>query len=97
MSDDNSVPSEDEVFLPKSDLDEYPLNRDYYIPKDALDIKKTSQTWIAILKCESKYGDKTRFYKWKKNKDGVKWNVDYARMDIDGWNMSHINAFLAKK
>ena len=33
----------------------------------------------------------------KKNKDGVKWNVDYARMDIDGWNMDHINAFLAKK
>jgi len=74
----------DEIYLPKSDLDDYPVNRDFYQPIDALDIKKTSQTWIAIIKCDSKYGMKMRFYKWKKKKDSVKWNVDYARMDIDG-------------
>ena len=53
MSDDDSIPSEDEVFLPKSELDDYPINRDYYTPLDAVDIKKTSQSWIAFLYCES--------------------------------------------
>lgn len=88
---------DDEIYLPKSNLDDYPLNRDFYQPIDALDIKKTNQTWIAIVKCDSKYGVKMRFYKWKKNKDGVKWNVDYARMDIDEWDMNRITMFLAKK
>ena len=49
-----------EIYLPKSDLDEYHVNREFYQPIDALDIKKTNQTWIAILKCDSKYGVKTR-------------------------------------
>lgn len=88
---------DDEIYLPKSNLDDYPLNRDFYQPIDALDIKKINQTWIAIVKCDSKYGVKMRFYKWKKNKDGVKWNVDYARMDIDEWDMNRITMFLAKK
>ena len=52
----------DDVFLPKTDLDNYPVNRDFYEPKDALDIKKTNQTWMALVKCDSKYGMKTRFY-----------------------------------
>lgn len=87
----------DEIYLPKSDLDDYPVNRDFYQPIDALDIKKTSQTWIAIVKCDSKYGVKMRLYKWKKKKDDVKWHVDYARMDIDEWDMERITIFLAKK
>jgi len=91
------VSEDDDIYLPKSDLDDYPVNREFYQPIDALDIKKTSQTWIAIVKCDSKYGMKMRFYKWKKNKDGVKWNVDWARMDIDRWDMERITKFLAKK
>ena len=43
MSDNNSDPADDEVFLPKSE------------------------------------------------------GVDWARMDVDGWNMEHINAFLARR
>ena len=85
-----------EIYLPKSDLDEYHVNRDFYQPIDALDIKKTTQTWIAILRCDSKYGVKTRFYKWKKNRNDVEWKVDYARMDMDGWNMVHVQKFLEK-
>jgi len=84
------------IYLPKSDLDEYHVNRDFYQPIDALDIKKTTQTWIAILRCDSKYGVKTRFYKWKKNRNDVEWKVDYARMDIDTWNMEHVQKFLEK-
>ena len=85
-----------EIYLPKSDLDEYHVNREFYQPIDALDIKKTTQTWIAILRCDSKYGAKTRFYKWKKNRNDVEWKVDYARMDMDGWNMVHVQKFLEK-
>ena len=33
----------EDVFLPKSDLEEYKVNRDYYEPLDALDIKKTNE------------------------------------------------------
>jgi len=88
---------DDEIYLPKSDLDDYPLKRDFYQPIDALDIKKTSQTWIALVKCDSKYGVKMRFYKWKKNKDEVMWHVAWARMDIDDWDMNRITKFLAKK
>ena len=39
-----------EIYLPKSDLDEYHVNREFYQPIDALDIKKTNQTWIAIIR-----------------------------------------------
>ena len=86
----------EDVFLPKSDLEEYKINRDYYEPLDALDIKKTSQTWIALVRCDSKYGKKMRFYKWRKMKDSVEWKVDSARMDITGWNMTNIQKFLSK-
>ena len=97
MSDNNSDSADDDVFLPKSELDDYPVNKDFYQVLDALDIKKTKQTWIALLKCDSKYGIKMRFYKWKWKQDAGKWGVDWARMDVDGWNMEHINAFLAKR
>ena len=85
-----------EIYLPKSDLDEYHVNREFYQPIDALDIKKTNQTWIAILRCDSKYGVKNRFYKWKKSRYDVKWKVDYARMDMDTWNIEHVQKFLEK-
>ena len=59
MIDDSSDQPEDDVFLPKSDLDEYPISREYYTPLDAVDIKKTSQSWIALVWCDSKYGKKS--------------------------------------
>ena len=97
MNSGNSDSADDDVFLPKSELDDYPVNKDFYQVLDALDIKKTKQTWIALLKCDSKYGIKMRFYKWKWKQNDGKWGVDWARMDVDGWNMEHINAFLTKR
>ena len=96
MNDDNSDPVEDYTYIPKSNLEDYPVNKEFYKVLDALDIKKTKQTWIALLKCDSKYGIKTRFYKWKWKQNDGKWGVDWARMDIDGWNMDHIQKFLSK-
>ena len=86
----------DDEYLPKSDLEEYHVNREFYQPLDALDIKKTSQTWIALVRCDSKYGIKMRFYKWRKNKGDDTWKVDLAKMDVDAWNMEHITKFLDK-
>ena len=77
MSDDNSDP-DDDLFLPKSELDDYPINREYYTPLDAVDIKKTSQSWIALLYCDNvKYGGKTfRFHMWRKSKAGNWYTAD---------------------
>ena len=71
---------EDDIFLPKSDLDEYPLNRDFYVPLDAVDIKKTSQSWIALLYCENVkgYGKSFRLYMWRKPKGGGDWQNAYC-------------------
>ena len=85
MSDDDSIPSEDEVFLPKSELDDYPINRDYYTPLDAVDIKKTSQSWIAFLYCESVkgYGKSFRLHMWRKPKSGGAWYVAQCNFPAD--------------
>ena len=85
MSDDDSIPSEDEVFLPKSDLDDYPITRSEYTPLDAVDIKKTSQSWIAFLYCENvKYPAKTfRFYMWRKPKTGGDWKPALCNFPAD--------------
>ena len=47
--------SEDDVYLPKSNLEDYPVNREFYKPIDALDVKKTNQTWETFVKCDSQY------------------------------------------
>jgi len=86
----------DELYLPKSNLDDYPVNRDFFHPLDALDIHKTKQTWVALILVESKHGNKIRLYKWRWNESANKWSVDLARMDINNWNMKHIALFLEK-
>ena len=87
MSDDDSIPSEDEVFLPKSDLDDYPPIGEpvQYTPLDAVDIKKTSQSWIALLYCENvKYPAKTfRFHMWRKFKGKDKWTPASCNFPAD--------------
>jgi len=87
MSDDDSIPSEDEVFLPKSDLDDYPRTgwQELYTLLDAVDIKKTSQSWIALLYCESVkgYGKTFRFHMWRKSKDGGAWWVAKCNFPAD--------------
>ena len=85
MSDDDSDPVDDDLFLPKSDLDEYPINREYYTPLDAVDIKKTSQSWIALLYCDNvKYGGKTfRFHMWRKSKGSSKWGAAWCNFPAD--------------
>lgn len=88
---------DEDVNLPKSDLEDYSIKRDYYQPVDALDVKKTSQTWEAFVKCDSNYGIKMRFYRWKKDKNGVDWKVSGANFDVDGWNIDRIKRFLEKK
>ena len=88
---------DDDVYLPKSNLEDYPVNREFYKPIDALDVKKTNQTWEAFVKCDSQYGIKMRFYRFKKKKDAVEWKVDSARFDVAGWNMENIIKFLTKK
>ena len=87
---------DEDVNLPKSDLEDYSIKRDYYQPVDALDVKKTSQTWEAFVKCDSNYGIKMRFYRWKKEKNAVNWAVN-ARFDVDHWNLENIIKFLTKK
>ena len=76
---------DDDIFLPKSDLDEYPITRESYIPLDAVDIKKTSQSWIALLYCENvKYPAKTfRFHMWRKSKGGGKWSAAWCNFPAD--------------
>ncbi|MBT5170874.1 MAG: hypothetical protein HOL90_01140 [Candidatus Nitrosopelagicus sp.] len=80
-----SEQSMDDVFLPKSDLDEYPINRDYYTPLDALDLKKTKQSWIALLYCESTkgYGTSYRLYMWRNFKGQSTWKVALCNISID--------------
>jgi len=76
---------DDDIFLPKSDLDEYPITREFYTPLDAVDIKKTSQSWIALLYCENvKYPAKTfRFHMWRKPKGGGKWSPASCNFPAD--------------
>ena len=88
--------SEDDAYLPKSNLEDYPVNREFYKPIDALDVKKTNQTWEAFVKCDSEHGIKMRFYRWKKEKNAVNWAVN-ARFDVDHWNLENIIRFLTKK
>ena len=75
----------EDVFLPKSDLDTYPINRDYYVPLDALDIKKTKQSWIALLYCDSTrgYGTSYRLYMWRKLNDQSTCKVTLCNFNID--------------
>mgnify|MGYP000070003889 FL=1 len=77
--------NEDDVFLPKSELDEYPINREYYTPLDAVDIKKTSQSWIALLYCDSVkgYGKSFRLYMWRKPKTGGDWKPALCNFPAD--------------
>ena len=81
----SSPDSIDDVFLPKSDLELYPLNREYYTPLDALDIKKTSQSWISLLYCESVkgYGKSFRFYMWRMNESEGKWRAALCNFPAD--------------
>ena len=74
-----------DVFLPKSDLDDYPINRDYYTPLDALDLKKTTQSWIALLYCESVkgYGPSYRFYMWRSPKGQSVWKTALCNFPAD--------------
>ena len=95
--------NEDDVFLPKSELDEYPINREYYTPLDAVDIKKTSQSWIALLYCDSvKYGDKSfRFYMWRKPKGGGAWKTALCNFPADNnfalpANLQRMTKFIKK-
>ena len=92
-----SESQEYDKYLPKSELDKYPINRDFYEPVDALDIHKTKKTWIALIAVQSKFGRKIRFYKWRWNENQNKWSVDWARMDIDNWNMENISLFLQRQ
>ena len=75
----------EDVFLPKSDLDDYPINRDYYTPLDALDLKKTTQSWIALLYCESTrgYGTSYRFYMWRSPKGQSTWKTALCNFPAD--------------
>ena len=81
-SSDTSI---DDVFLPKSDLEDYPINRDFYTPLDALDLKKTTQSWIALLYCESTQGHGTsyRFYIWRNFKGQSTWKVALCNFPAD--------------
>ena len=87
---------DDDLYLPKSNLGDMKIKRDYYQPIDALDLKKTNQTWEAFVKCDSEHGIKMRFYRWKKGKNDVDWSVN-ARFDVDHWNLENIIRFLTKK
>jgi len=100
MSDDKHCPTctcNQDVHLPKSNLDDYSIKRDFYQPIDALDVKKTSMTWETFVKCDSKYGTKLRFYRWKKEKNAAEWKVSLAAFDVDSWDIDKIKQFLAKK
>lgn len=75
----------DDVFLPKTDLEYYPVSREYYTPLDALDIKKTSQSWISLLYCDSVkgHGKSFRFYMWRMNKKESKWKPTLCNLPAD--------------
>tara|TARA_B110000438_G_C15724041_1_gene611158 strand:- start:884 stop:1198 length:315 start_codon:yes stop_codon:yes gene_type:complete len=89
----SSEDSVDDVFLPKSNLDTYPINRDYYTPLDALDLKKTTQSWIALLYCESTQGHGTsyRFYMWRSPKGQSTWKVALCNFPADDSIMMPLN------
>jgi hypothetical protein len=88
-----SEDSIDDVFLPKSNLDTYPINRDYYTPLDALDIKKTTQSWIALLYCESTkgYGTSYRLYMWRNLKGQSTWKAALCNFSADDNIMMPLN------
>ena len=88
-----SEDSIDDVFLPKSNLDTYPINRDYYTPLDALDIKKTTQSWIALLYCESTkgYGTSYRLYMWRNLKGQSTWKAALCNFPADDNIMMPLN------
>ena len=108
MSDDDKPHCEtctcyDDVFLPKSDLDDYPITRSEYTPLDAVDIKKTSQSWIALLYCESVkgYGKTFRFHMWRKPKAGGAWYVSRCNFPADNnfalpANLQRMTKFIKK-
>ena len=75
----------EDVFLPKSDLEEYKINRDYYEPLDALDIKKTRESWIALLYCDSVkgYGKSFRLYMWRMRKGEKIWKLTLCNFPAD--------------
>ena len=89
----SSEDSIDDVFLPKSNLDTYPINRDYYTPLDALDIKKTAQSWIALLYCESTkgYGTSYRLYMWRNLKGQSTWKAALCNFPADDNIMMPLN------
>ena len=89
----SSEDSIDDVFLPKSNLDTYPINRDYYTPLDALDIKKTTQSWIALLYCESTkgYGTSYRLYMWRNLKGQSTWKAALCNFPADDNIMMPLN------
>ena len=89
----SSEDSVDDVFLPKSNLDTYPINRDYYTPLDALDIKKTTQSWIALLYCESTkgYGTSYRLYMWRNLKGQSTWKAALCNFPADDNIMMPLN------
>ena len=75
----------DDIFLPKSDLEDYKINREYYTPIDALDIKKTRMSWIALLYCQSEkgYGKSFRFYMWRFDEVKKIWKVTWCNFPAD--------------
>ena len=75
----------EDVFLPKSDLDDYKINREYYTPIDALDIKKTRESWIALLYCDSVkgYGKSFRLYMWRMRKGEKIWKLTLCNFPAD--------------
>ena len=55
------------------------------MPLDALDIKKTKQSWVALLYCDSTkgYGTSYRLYMWRNLKGQSTWKVALCNFDID--------------
>jgi len=81
----SSNDSIEDVILTKSDLEDYPINRNFYTPLDALDLKKTTQSWIALLYCESVkgYGQSYRFYMWRSPKGQSTWKTALCNFPAD--------------
>ena len=75
----------DDVFLPSSDLEDYKINREYYTPIDALDIKKTRESWIALVYCDSVkgYGKSFRLYMWRIRKGEKIWKLSLCNFPAD--------------
>ena len=89
----SSNDSIEDVILTKSDLEDYPINRDFYTPLDALDLKKTTQSWIALLYCESTkgYGTSYRLYMWRNFKGQSTWKAALCNFPADDSIMMPLN------